>query len=189
VGVVAESYEPYQTEDKGPVDIEPKVVGLTARVSAAVVEELDHDHIHDSLEKVDPSIQPLLEPYVSKGHVSLEGGVSHRRPVQILRDTGSVQTLILQGVLPLAEESSEQVLISDMGCNVESIPLHTIRIDSDFYTGDALVGVKVKWPMKGVDVILGNDIAGKRVETSVDMQAGVQTVPDPHVVLHPEGWT
>ena len=44
-----------------------------------------------------------------------------------------------------------------------SIPLHQIQLKSDLVSGPVTVGVRHSLPVKGVDFILGNDLAGERV--------------------------
>ena len=52
------------------------------------------------------------EPFLSDGFVALPG-CEHLVPVRILRDTGTALSLLLEGVLPVSEESktSTSVLV------------------------------------------------------------------------------
>ena len=43
-------------------------------------------------------------PFISEGYVSLENG--HDVPISILRDTGATQSLLVEGILPLSEETA-----------------------------------------------------------------------------------
>ena len=44
------------------------------------------------------------EPFLSDGFVTLAGG-KHLAPVRILRDTGAALSFLLEGILPLSDES------------------------------------------------------------------------------------
>ena len=50
-------------------------------------------------------IREEFKPFVSEGFVSLESS-SCQVPIQILRDTGATQSLLLEGVLPLSVSTS-----------------------------------------------------------------------------------
>ena len=44
-----------------------------------------------------------------------------------------------------------------------SVPLHKVILNCDIVSGPVLVGVRHSLPVKDVDLILGNDLAGERV--------------------------
>lgn len=44
-----------------------------------------------------------------------------------------------------------------------SVPLHKVTLVSDLVQGEFAMGVRPSLPMEGVDIILGNDLAGVRV--------------------------
>ena len=50
-------------------------------------------------------IREEFKPFVSEGFVSLESS-SNQVPIKILRDTGSTQSSLLEGVLPLGVSTS-----------------------------------------------------------------------------------
>ena len=110
------------------------------------------------------------KPFMSQGFVSL-GDSSEIKPVQILRDTGAAQTLLLEGVLPLSEQTSTggSVLLQGVELGVIDVPLHRISLKSDLVTGPVIVGVRPTLPVPGISLLLGNDLAGGKV------------VPDPIV--------
>ena len=110
------------------------------------------------------------KPFLSQGFVSIDGS-SDVKPVQILRDTGAAQSLLLQSVLPLSERTStdESVLLQGVELGVIDVPLHRIYLKSDLITGPVIVGVRPTLPVQGVSLLLGNDLAGGKV------------VPDPIV--------
>lgn len=107
-------------------------------------------------ETVTSAYQPFL----------LDGAVSHSpdavgKPVKILRDTGSVQSLICEKSLPASSVySGSNVLVRGIGMGCLSLPLHDLYLTSDLVTGPATLGVCSHLPVDGVDVILGNDLAG-----------------------------
>ncbi len=90
---------------------------------------------------------------------------SETQPVRILRDTGAMQSLILEEMLPFSPESytGSDVLIRgcEMGC--VNVPLHRVYLESDLVTGPVTVGVCSRLPVEGVSFILGNELAGGKV--------------------------
>ncbi|KAJ8032404.1 hypothetical protein HOLleu_25921 [Holothuria leucospilota] len=105
-------------------------------------------------------------PFVSEGFVSLDGNSAHPPvKIKILRDTGATQSLLLDGVLPLSDSTSTgaNVLIQGVECGFISVPLHKINLKSDLVSGSVIVGVRPTLPVKGVSLLLGNDLAGGKV--------------------------
>ncbi len=68
-----------------------------------------------------PNVEFLssYSPFITEGRVSLVG--EKEIPVKILRDTGSMDSFILESVLPFSSQShtGESVLIRGIGLNVE----------------------------------------------------------------------
>ena len=112
--------------------------------------------------------EDTFEPFITEGFVSLDGD-SHLQPIRILRDTGALQTLILEDALPFSEESSigANALISGVGGGFISVPLHKIHLQSDLVSGPVTVGVRHSFPIEGVSMLLGNDLAGRKVVPEV----------------------
>ncbi|KAJ8049831.1 hypothetical protein HOLleu_02747 [Holothuria leucospilota] len=105
-------------------------------------------------------------PFVSEGFISLDGNSAHPPvKIKILRDTGATQSLLLDGVLPLSDSTSTgaNVLIQGVECGFISVPLHKINLRSDLVSGSVIVGVRPTLPVKGVSLLLGNDLAGGKV--------------------------
>ncbi|KAJ8035392.1 hypothetical protein HOLleu_22614 [Holothuria leucospilota] len=105
-------------------------------------------------------------PFVSEGFISLDGNSAHPPvKIKILRDTGATQSLLLDGVLPLSDSTSTgaNVLIQGVECGFISDPLHKINLKSDLVSGSVIVGVRPTLPVKGVSLLLGNDLAGGKV--------------------------
>ena len=109
-------------------------------------------------------IREEFKPFVSDGFVSLDEN-SNQVPIKILRDTGATQSLLLEGVLPLGESTStgESVLAQGIEGGCVNIPLHKINLVSDLVTDSVVVGTRPTLPIKGVSLLLGNDLAGGRV--------------------------
>ena len=113
-------------------------------------------------------------PFVSEGYVSLSAG-GETVAVKLLRDTGATQSLLVENVLPLSEQTSvgASVLIQGVGLDVINVPLHQIFLKSELVSGPVIVGIRPTLPVEGISLILGNDLAG----------GGVQ--PDPQVISNP----
>ena len=84
--------------------------------------------------------------------------------VKILCDTGALQSLLLEGALPFEEPHKDIVLIKGIG-GCKGVPLHEVYLNSDLVKGKVTVGVMPDLPVKGVSLILGNDLAGSMVLT------------------------
>ena len=119
-------------------------------------------------------------PFVSEGFVSLTEG-EDTVAVRILRDTGATQSLLASNVLPLSAQTSidASVLIQGVGLEVIRVPLHQIHLQSELISGSVVVGVRPSLPVKGVTLILGNDLAGNKV------QSNLQVVNSPKQAVHP----
>ena len=50
-----------------------------------------------------------------------------------------------------------------IGIDIISVPLHRINLKSDLISGTVIVGVRPELPVKGVSMLLGNDLAGGKV--------------------------
>lgn len=107
----------------------------------------------------------LYCPFITNGSVSLSEEQGDLKPITILRDTGSVQSFILESALEFSEQSycGSSVLIRGIELGCVKMPLHSIYLQSDLFTGFTKLGVRSQLPVEGVDLILGNDIAGGKV--------------------------
>lgn len=103
-------------------------------------------------------------PFLSQGFV-YSSNPDEAKPVQILRDTGASQTLLLERALKLSESTftGDFVLLQGVELGVIKVPLHKIYIKSELVNGPVIVGVRPTLPVKGVSLLLGNDLAGDRV--------------------------
>ncbi|VDI69364.1 Hypothetical predicted protein [Mytilus galloprovincialis] len=86
--------------------------------------------------------------------------------LRFLRDTELLRLYVLEGVLPLSENTSvgASVLLQgvELGCCID-VPLHRIYLKSDLITGPVVVGVRPNLPVEGVTLLLGNDLARNKV--------------------------
>ena len=129
--------------------------------------------LHNDKSCIEDEISPNTEsdymenykPFISEGVVSLVGDENSSQKVKILRDTGATQSLILDSVLPLTENSftGANVLISGVEMGVLEVPLHEVNIKSSLINGNIVIGMRPSLPVEGISLILGNDLAGEKV--------------------------
>ena len=90
----------------------------------------------------------------------------HGGPVEvsILQDTGASQSLLLRNKLPkgVIEATRETVMIEGIGGKRVKILLCKITLKSQWKNGPIQVGVVDKLPMKGISLILGNEVKTKK---------------------------
>nr|XP_033958099.1 uncharacterized protein LOC117460658 [Pseudochaenichthys georgianus] len=134
----------------------PKGMGLIKGVSLSDIEMSQEDDVPD----------PCFKPFISKGFVSLTGDPKDQLPVQVLRDTGGSQSIIREGILPLTSRSScgSSAVVQGVGMTLVAAPLHNVYIHSSLVKGFFKVAVLPALPIKGVDFILSNDLAGSKVK-------------------------
>lgn len=85
------------------------------------------------------------------------------QPICVWRDTGAFQTLLLEGILPENQmELSKSIQVHGI-MESASIPLQTVFLTTDYYQGQAEVGVVKQIPIPGVHLLLGNDLAASTV--------------------------
>lgn len=89
------------------------------------------------------------------------GNSTEQRKVKILRDTGAAQSLILRESLPIDRECSnkEYVLLSGFPDTVRSYPVESFYLSCPSFSGYLKLAVIDKFPIKDVDLVLGNDVA------------------------------
>uniref|UniRef100_A0A3B1J3T9 Gypsy retrotransposon integrase-like protein 1 n=1 Tax=Astyanax mexicanus TaxID=7994 RepID=A0A3B1J3T9_ASTMX len=107
---------------------------------------------------------PCYSPFVSQGEVSLNAGEA-AVPVNILRDTGAAQSLILANTLPFGVDSfcGSYAVCKGLGSDYMKVPLHTVYLASKLLSGLFRIAVCDALPVDGIAVILGNDLAGGKV--------------------------
>ena len=85
--------------------------------------------------------------------------------MNFFRNTGATQSIVLDTVLPLTENSftGANVLISGVEMSILKVPLHEVNIKSSYQHGNTVIGVRPSLPVEGISLILGNDLAGEKV--------------------------
>ena len=138
-----------------------KIIGLTSKPQSCVKEE---DPTQTERSETD-SVMEIYAHFLSDGFVSLSSEYAQSTPIKILRDTGASQSLILADALPFSEKTSSgtSVLIQCVECGFVNVPLYNIYLSSDLVTGLVAVGIRPCLPLKGVQLLLGNDLAGDKV--------------------------
>ncbi|XP_071550835.1 uncharacterized protein [Panulirus ornatus] len=96
--------------------------------------------------------------FLSEGCVSTCGV---RRKEIVSRDSGSLQSPMLDGLVP-REEFGDRVLPDGL-LGPKEAPLVDVRVGTDLFTDHALVGTVDKLPVLDVDVVLGSDLAGGKM--------------------------
>ena len=129
--------------------------------------------LHNDKSCIEDEISPNAEsdymenykPFISEGVVSLVGDENSSQKIKILRDTGATQSLMLDSVLPLTENSftGANVLISGVEMGILEVPLHEVNIKSSLINGNIVIGMRPSLPVEGISLILGNDLAGEKV--------------------------
>lgn len=109
-----------------------------------------------------------FKPFVSHGFLSLTDDVD-RVPVVILRDTCAKYSIARRGILPFSDQSycGSDLLVWGIGLSVLRVPVHSVKLSCPLVTGRVRIGVRDQLPVTGVDIILGNDLAGQKVFPTV----------------------
>lgn len=108
--------------------------------------------------------------FKSRGTVSLHS-TSKSYPVLLLRDMGAAQSIIHKSALPGIETkyTGEKVLVKDLTSKI-SYKLANIFLSSDFVSGEVKIAVTDQvFPIEGVNLILGHDLAGKLVYPTINV--------------------
>ena len=129
--------------------------------------------LHTDKSCIEDEISPNTEsdymenynPFISSGVVSLVGDESSSQKVNILRDTGATESIMLDSVLLLTENSftGANVLISGLEMGILEVPLHEFNIKSSSINGNIVIGMRPSLPVEGISFILGNGLAGEKV--------------------------
>ena len=107
----------------------------------------------------------IYEPFLSEGSLSLTSDSAQSIPIKILRDTGATQSLILADIFPFPRRLLLGQVSSFTGwCGFVNVPLHNIYLSSDLVSGAVAVGIRPSLTLKGVHLLLDNDLAGEKVE-------------------------
>lgn len=114
---------------------------------------------------------PCYEPFLLTGYVSLPGKLADPHPVRILRDTGASQSIMLTDSLPFSELSScgYSVVLQGLEMGYVPRPVHLVQLQSELISGIFPIAVCSELPVKGISLLLGNDIAGGKVTPSLEI--------------------
>lgn len=114
----------------------------------------------------------IYSPFIMKGVVSLSDS-DVKVPVTILRDTAASRSIILQSVLPLSDKTSLNCneIVQGFGMKLVNLPMHSVQLESDLVSGPVAVAACTAFPIKGVDFLLGNDLAGGKILVSPEVTA------------------
>ncbi len=117
-----------------------------------------------SLPKLSTADVESYQPFLLEGMVSIFPDAEYK-PVVMLRDTGSAQSFILEHRLPLSADTYTgfDVLVRGIEMSCINVPLHMVHLKSDLVSGAVKLGVRKQLPVEGIDLIIGNDLAGGEV--------------------------
>lgn len=117
------------------------------------------------IKTVIPGEKPLVlntpdecfKPFIFDGFISLTGKAEDQCRVKVLRNTGGSQSFVLASALPFGPESAceRSTVVSgiEMGC--VPAPLQWVHVKSELVSGLFPVAVLPRFPIEGVDFILG----------------------------------
>ena len=111
---------------------------------------------------VEPS--EIFEDFIFEGHIALEENQS-KVPIKILRDTAAAVSLLHYPTVPNLEVqfTGEHVNVLDL-TGPSSVPLANVYLDCPIVKGNVKIGIRYKeFPVEGIHLLLGNDLAGKLV--------------------------
>lgn len=85
--------------------------------------------------------------------------------MKILRDTGGFQSFILSDNLPFSAESACDIspIVQGIEMGFITVPLYRVWVSSDLVSGCFNVVARSSLPVKVIDFIMGNDLAGGQV--------------------------
>ena len=132
--------------------------------------------------RVSPAIpgNMKINKYMSGGRISEGPDPSTPRSVALFRDTGAWQSLITREAVkhPELSETGRSVVIQTVGGEYCTLPLHRFQIQSQFVTGEVLLGVIDRLPMAGTDILLGNDLTDSCCHSSRTKTLEVRNRPE-----------
>ena len=105
--------------------------------------------------------------FISKAKLTPDNATGKDAPtvVNMLRDTGASQTLLLEGTIKTGPDThtGDHVIVTGVNGVATTLPLHRVKLDSDLIKRDVVVGLTATLPVAGVQLLLGNDVAGSKV--------------------------
>ena len=123
-----------------------------------------------TLEREETLRQEGEKAFCSKGKVATNQSLQGEKPITVWRDTGSFQSLLREDALPLSEQTATGTTVRIFGVGgCISAPLHKVYVDTDVVKGEISVAIVKELPIKGVDLLLGNEIAGSKIGNTTKM--------------------
>lgn len=154
----------------------------SSRVAEFQLQLLVIDHVIANCEKLKKKQQShsgSSERHSEAVHRSFTPGETRR--VRMLRDSAGSQSVILRSVLPFSNRSAcGSVRLRGVELGQTHRPLHRGRIESHLVSGVFPVAVCPALPVSGIALLLGNDVARRRVVLRVipDTASRVRHRPD-----------
>jgi len=113
-------------------------------------------------------VNPLFAPFCKQTSILSSDGAVY--PIQYLRDTASIHSVILESAIPSTAftHTGEFRSLKGISGSIVKVPLIKLHLQTDFLDQEVLVGVINKLP-DGVDFLLANDLwflANPVLETS-----------------------
>ena len=102
-----------------------------------------------------------FSPFIHQGVLTLDPKSDVKFEVRILRNTGSNQTVVSKRVcqaLGVSLEKPEQYVMLKTVTGRTALPVVSVYLDSELYTGFISVAVVEEMPLNGVGCILANDV-------------------------------
>ena len=115
-------------------------------------------------------------PFITNGYVS-ENVDALLRPIKILRDTGAAQSLLLEGIIDNKNQDSFTLVQGIEGKTI-SVSLRNLYLKSSLVTRHVQVGLMTQLPIKGISLMLGNDLAGEQVVPNLELTSNPVTEED-----------
>lgn len=152
-----------QGKQEGSSKSPSNTVGCVAsmRDSSPIVEKVS---TRKKIPEMTDQVNEEFQPFVMDGEMSIDDENSPQS-IKIVRDTCCSQSLVSKDALPFGDQSSTGTCVLIRGINMEiiSVPLHRVNLECGLVSGQVLVGVMSELPIKGVSMMLGNDLAGDKV--------------------------
>lgn len=78
-----------------------------------------------------------FKPFMMKGLLSVNGRLEEQKEIQILRDTGAIQSFVVADIVPLSDQTScgSSVLIQGIEMGMVKVPLHCVHLQCELLTG------------------------------------------------------
>ena len=125
------------------------------------------------------NIDKRFLPYITTGTIAISNTSKEPKQVTILRDTGAIQSLILTKCLinPTQTYTHEDVIIDTLA-GVRKLPLHKLYLETKQFSGEVTLASVSEMPVKGIELLLSNDIVEGIVKNLVVSETPVEIPTD-----------